>query len=190
MVELRIKYWNESDVIHLTHDMFVNRTRFWRDRATHMENVVKTLDIDGTYWIYRDVMMEEYTFEFVFGPHMQGIQQDSDIDDKSDEPNEHGDVSFIHMARAGIHMEHVECTQTLVDSDANVTLCPPELFKKLQLIVKKSRRPLAIEFANDTITHSDAFVDLGPFLGLSYVVDNVNSVIVSCSRANARGFSF
>ena len=100
------------------------------------------------------------------------------------------DVSVIHMAREGIHMEHVECTQALVDSGANVTVCPPDLITKLQLTVIKSRRPLAIEFANGTITHSDIFVDLGPFLGLTYVVDNVNSVIVSCSRANARGFSF
>jgi hypothetical protein len=151
---------------------------------------IKTLDVDGTYWICRDIIMGEYTFEFVFGPHMQRILQDNGIDDKSDDSDEQDEVSFIHMARTGIHMEHVECTQALVDSGANVTMCPPELITTLQLTVMKSWRPLAIDFANGTITHSDVFVDLGPFLGLTYVLDNVNSVIVSCSRANARGFSF
>ncbi len=36
----KISEREESDVIDLTHDVFVNRKRFWRDRATHMENVV------------------------------------------------------------------------------------------------------------------------------------------------------
>lgn len=86
-------------------------------------------------------------------------------------------------------MEELPCTQTLVDSGANVTVCSLELVNILQLQMVKTTRPLRIEFANGTVTYSDEYVDLGPFLGLTYVVDNVNTVIASCSKANASGYS-
>jgi hypothetical protein len=106
------------------------------------------------------------------------------------------DESFNIVARVnmmkrkcGVDMDRVPCTQAMLDSGANVTVCSPELAGILHLEVFISDKPLLIEFANGTSTYSSQYVNLGPFLGSAYIVDSVTSVIASCSQANANGFS-
>jgi hypothetical protein len=102
------------------------------------------------------------------------------------------DESFNIVARVnmmkrkcGVDIDIVPCTQAMLDSGANVTVCSPELAGILHLEVFISDKTLLIEFENGTSTYSSQYVNLGPS---AYSIDTVTSVFANCSKANENGF--
>jgi hypothetical protein len=93
------------------------------------------------------------------------------------------------MLYSGTPSRHFKCTDVMMDSGANVSVCSPELVRLLCLQVYKCYTALRIEFENGTITYSDTYVYLGPFLGSTYVMESCTSVTASIPQANSNGYN-
>jgi hypothetical protein len=81
------------------------------------------------------------------------------------------------------------CSDVLLDSGANMSACSPELVTLLDYSPQRWPRPRRVEFGNGTVAFSEWYVNLGPFLGNTAIIDSLSTVIASVSRANINGFA-
>ncbi len=102
--------------------------------------------------------------------------------------NTDGSVKVVTAHNVGQHIQSLKCTDVLLDSGANVLVCSPQLVEILKLKVIQCKYPMKIEFADGTRSSSSLYVYLGPFLGNTYLLPGVVSIIASGSKGNCHGF--
>ncbi len=78
-------------------------------------------------------------------------------------------------------------TDVLMDSDANMSACPPSIVEKLQLKVMRWKYAKGVEFGNHSVDYSDKYVNLGPFLGNTAIIPSITIIFASVTRANLKG---